>query len=184
MIKKGSRAADFELALQWLVDAGLVYKVERCKEPQMPLKFYADSSAFKVFLLDVGLLAAMAQTPPKDILLGNNVFSEFKGSFSENYVMEQLRPQNDTYTYYFSKDNSQLEIDFLVQCAGRIIPIEVKAEENVKSKSLRSFIQEQKTAMKGLRVSIKQYVDQEWMENIPIVAVETYICNLVKSSEL
>ena len=184
MIKKGARAADFELALQWLIDAGLVYKVERCKEPLMPLKFYADSSAFKIFLLDVGLLAAMAQTQPKDILLGNNVFSEFKGSFSENYVMEQLRPQDDTYTYYFSKDNSQLEIDFLVQCAGRIIPLEVKAEENVKSKSLRSFIQEHESAMKGLRVSMKQYIDQEWMENIPLVAVETYICNLVKSSEL
>ncbi|MBQ4508576.1 MAG: ATP-binding protein [Paludibacteraceae bacterium] len=180
MLKKGARAADFELALQWLIDAGLIYKVERCKEPQMPLKFYADSSAFKIYLLDVGLLAAMAQTQPKDILLGNNVFSEFKGAFSENYVLEQLRPQDDTSTYYFSKDNSQLEIDFLVQCAGRIIPLEVKAEENVKSKSLRTFVQEQNPEMKGLRISMKQYIDQEWMENIPLVAVEAYIKNLTQ----
>lgn len=182
MIKKGARAADFELALQWLIDAGLIYKVERCKEPQMPLKFYADSSAFKIFMLDVGLLAAMAQTQPKDILLGNDVFSEFKGAFSENYVMEQLRPQEDTYAYYFSKDNSQLEIDFLLQCGGRIIPVEVKAEENVKSKSLRTFIQEQQTEMKGMRVSMKQYIDQEWMENIPLVAVESFIKNLSSST--
>lgn len=174
LLKKGARAADFELALQWLVDAGLVYKVERCKTPDRPLKFYADNSAFKVFLLDVGLLAAMAQTQPKDILLGNKVFSEFKGAFTENYVLQQLRPIDDVFEYYYSKDNSQLEIDFLVQCAGDIIPLEVKAEENVKSKSLHTFVDSQPTIQKGVRASMKQYADQEWMENIPLTAVGAY----------
>jgi hypothetical protein len=174
LLKKGARAADFELALQWLVDAGLIYKVERCKTPDCPLKFYADSSAFKVFLLDVGLLAAMAQTQPKDILLGNKVFSEFKGAFTENYVLQQLRPIDDIFTYYYSKDNSKLEIDFLLQCAGEIIPLEVKAEENVKSKSLHTFVDSQPTIKKGVRASMKQFADQEWMENIPLTAVGAY----------
>lgn len=183
MIKKGARAADFELALQWLVDAGLVYKVTRCKTPELPLKFYADNSAFKMFLLDVGLLAAMAQAQPKDILSGNTVFSEFKGAFSENFVLQQICSIEDVHTYYFSKDNSQLEIDFLVQCGRRIIPVEVKAEENVKSKSLHSFINEHQFQMKGLRISMKQYVNQEWMENIPLVATEPYFKSLAEGEQ-
>lgn len=169
MLKKGARAADFELALQWLVDAGLVYRIERCKVPQLPLKFYADSSSFKIYLLDVGLLAAMSETAPQDILLGNRVFSEYKGTFSENYVLEQIKPTEVVNAYYFSKDNSHLEIDFLLQSDGRIIPTEVKAEENVKSKSLRTFVQEQ-LGQKGLRFSMKPYVDQTWMENVPLYA--------------
>ena len=175
MLKKGARAADFELALQWLVDAGLIYKVERCKTPSLPLKFYADNSAFKVYLLDIGLLAAMAQTQPKDILLGNKVFSEFKGAFSENYVLQQIRPLKDTFAYYYSKDNSQLEVDFLLQCADKIIPVEVKAEENVKSKSLHTFVDAHTPDTKGLRVSMKQHIEQDWMENIPLTAVEAYL---------
>lgn len=180
-MKKGARAADFELALQWLIDAGLVYKVDRCKTPSLPLKFYADGSAFKIYLLDVGLLAAMSQTQPKDILLGNKVFSEFKGAFSENYVLQQIRPLKDIYTYYYSKENSQLEIDFLLQCAGEVIPLEVKAEENVKSKSLRTFVDGNDQEMKGLRVSMKQYIDQGWMGNIPLTAVEAYFTKKLKS---
>ena len=180
-MKKGARAADFELALQWLIDAGLVYKVDRCKTPSLPLKFYADGSAFKIYLLDVGLLAAMSQTQPKDILLGNKVFSEFKGAFSENYVLQQIRPLKDIYTYYYSKENSQLEIDFLLQCAGEVIPLEVKAEENVKSKSLRTFVDGNDQEMKGLRVSMKQYIDQGWMEIIPLTAVEAYFTKKLKS---
>lgn len=175
MLKKGARAASFEVALQWLVDAGLVYKVERCKTPLLPLKFYADSSAFKIYLLDVGLLAAMAQTDPKDILLGNKVFSEFKGAFTENYVLEQLKSIKNLYQYYFSKDNSQLEIDFLLQCAGKIVPVEVKAEVNVKSKSLRSFVNENDSAKMGLRFSMKLYEEQGWMINVPLCAVEAFM---------
>lgn len=175
MVKKGARAAEYELALQWLADAGLVYRVERCKSAQLPLKFYADSSAFKIYLLDVGLLAAMTETEPKDILLGSKAFSEFKGAFSENYALEQIKTIGNIGVYYYSKDNSQLEIDFLLQCAGRIIPTEVKAEENVKSKSLHTFVQTNQPGMKGLRVSMKPYTKQEWMENIPLYGVESYL---------
>ena len=162
------------MAVQWLVDAGLIYKVERCKAPELPLKFYVDNAAFKIYLLDVGLLAAMSQTEPKDILLGNKVFSEFKGAFSENYVLQQLKPISGVNTYYFSKDNSQLEIDFLLQCAGRIIPVEVKSEENVKSKSLHTFVDNHMNEGKGLRISMKQHIEQDWMENIPLCATAPY----------
>ncbi|MCR5455104.1 MAG: ATP-binding protein [Bacteroidales bacterium] len=184
MVKKGARASQFETALQWLVDAGLVYKIERCKTPSLPLKFYTDSSAFKIYLLDVGLLAAMCETQPKDILLGNKVFSEFKGAFSENYVLQQIKPLSEINVYYFSKDNSQLEIDFLLQFSGKIVPVEVKAEENVKSKSLHSFIQEFMPEVKGIRFSMKQYVSQDWMENIPLHAVEPYFVNLKKKLKI
>ena len=169
MMKKGARANEFELALQWLIDAGLVYRVERCKTPQIPLKFYADSSAFKIYLIDVGLLAAMTGTTPQDILIGDAAFSEFKGAFSENYVLEQIIAAESANVYYFSKNNSQLEIDFLLQTANRIIPTEVKAEENVKSKSLRTFIQEHDN-LKGLRFSMRPYVDHGWMKNVPMYA--------------
>lgn len=175
-LKKGARAADFELALQWLVDAGLVYRVERCKTPEVPLRFYADSSAFKIYMNDVGLLAAMAETEPQDILLGGKVFSEFKGAFSENYVLEQIKSLNNIGVYYYSKDNSQLEIDFLLQCAGHVIPMEVKAEENVKSKSLHTFVQS-RPEMRGLRVSMKPYIEQDWMRNVPLYGVESLLRN-------
>lgn len=180
-LKKGARAAEFEVALQWLVNAGLVYKVTRCKKAGFSLNFYAKESAFKIYMLDVGLMAAMAQTPPKDILLGNNVFSEFKGAFSENYVVEQIKTSEGVGLYYYSKDNSQLKIDFIIQCGGRIIPTEVKAEENVKSKSLKTFVQVQYPNLKGLRISMKQYVDQGWMENIPLSMVEPYISHCAES---
>ena len=179
-LRKGARAKDFELALQWLVDAGLVYRVERCKKPVHPLKFYADDSAFKLYMLDCGLLACMSEASPNSMLLGSNAFVEFKGAFTENYVLQQLKSIPDTSIYYFSKENSTMEIDFLCQHDDRIVPIEVKAEENVKSKSLSQFINVDHAAkhLKGLRVSMKPYVDQGWMENIPLCAVESYFHTL------
>lgn len=179
-IKKGARAAEFETAIQWLVDAGLIYKIERTKEPAMPLKFYADNSAFKLYMLDCGLLACMSEASPNSMLLGSNAFVEFKGAFTENYVLQQLKSIPDTSIYYFSKENSTMEIDFLCQHDDRIVPIEVKAEENVKSKSLSQFINVDHAAkhLKGLRVSMKPYIDQGWMENIPLCAVESYFHTL------
>jgi len=176
LVKKGARAAQFEEALQWLVDAGLVIRVTRCTMPRQPLKFYSDSSAFKIYLLDCGLLATLCETEPADILLGSKAFVEFKGAFAENYVLQQLTAKQNLPTYYFSKDNSMQEVDFLVQTPERIVPTEVKAEENVKSKSLSTFIKEdfKELGLKGLRCSMKPYVDQGWMENIPLYAVEAY----------
>ena len=182
-VKKGGRAKEFEVAIQWLVDAGLVHKIYRSKTPEMPLKMYGDFNAFKLFLLDVGLLGALAGTGPAQIIANNEVFKEFKGAFTENYVLQQLVPEHLLHIGYFSKENSQVEIDFLVQTHSRIIPIEVKAEENVKSKSLRQFItiDQSDKKLKGLRCSMKPYIDQGWMENIPLFGVMNYFRQQIKN---
>ena len=178
-VRKGGRAAEFETAIQWLVDAGLVYKIERTKEPVMPLKFYADSSAFKLYMLDCGLLACMAEANPNAMLLGTNAITIFKGAFTENYVLQQMMATANSSVYYFSKNNSTMEVDFLFQTSDRVVPTEVKAEDNVKSKSLSLFIREdfKNLNLKGLRFSMKPYIDQVWMENVPLYAVETYLQN-------
>ncbi|MCQ2975714.1 MAG: AAA family ATPase [Bacteroidales bacterium] len=182
LIRKGSRASDFELAIQWLVDAGLVYKIERCQNPSMPLKFYANNFSFKLYLLDCGLLATLSETQPKDILLGTKVFTEFKGAFTENFVLQQLMPISESKLYYFSKDNSTMEIDFLMQCNSRVVPIEVKAEENVKSKSFSQFINIdfKEKELKGIRCSMRSYVNQEWFENIPLYSVNDFFEKMIK----
>ena len=184
-VKEGGRARDFEIAIEWLVRAGLVYKIRRCKNPEMPLKFYEDFDAFKLYLLDVGLLGAMSKASPRLMLINNGVFTEFKGAFTENYVLEQLKSIGDFDAYYFSKDNSTQEVDFLVQTAERVIPIEVKAEENVKSKSLKQFVtvDHADKHLKGLRCSMKPYVDQDWMENIPLYGVLGYINKQIQSEK-
>ena len=172
-IRKGSRAKDFEIAIQWLIDAGIVYKVNRIKEPKMPLKFYEDLEAFKLFLLDCGLLACMADAPADQMLIGNNVFTEFKGAFTEQYVMQQLMSCG-LHPYYWSNSQTPAEIDFIIQFNNRIIPIEVKAEENVRARSLAQFIKDN-PQLKGLRISMKGYADQEWLENIPLPTILSYL---------
>ena len=180
-VKEGGRARDFEIAIEWLVRAGLVYKIRRCKNPAMPLKFYEDFDAFKLYLLDVGLLGAMSKASPRLMLINNGVFTEYKGAFTENYVLQQLKSIGALDVYYFSKDKSTQEVDFLVQTAERIIPIEVKAEENVKSKSLKQFVtvDHADKHLKGLRCSMKSYIDQGWMENIPLYGLLGYINNQI-----
>ena len=176
-VKKGARAKDFETAIQWLVDAGLVHKLYRCTTPEMPLKFYEDFNAFKLYLLDVGLLGALSGATPAQMIVNNDVFKEFKGAFTENYVLQQIIPNKFLSVNYFSKDNSKVEIDFLIQTYTRLIPVEVKAEENVKSKSLKQFItiDHAEKNLKGLRCSMKPYIDQGWMENIPLYGILGYI---------
>jgi len=176
-LRKGARAGDFEKAIRWLVDAGLVYKVCRVNKASLPLSFYVEKDAFKLFLLDVGLLGAMAQVPPALMLIGNNVFTEFKGAFTENYVLTQMIEHRDTVIAYYSKENSSMEIDFIVQAGASLLPIEVKAEENVKSKSLRQFItvDNRNTGLQGYRFSMLGYASQDWMCNIPLFAVQPFI---------
>ena len=176
-IRKGARAKDFEIAIQWLIDAGLVHKVERTKDVKIPLKFYADMAAFKLYLLDVGLLGALSMTPADQILIGNNVFGEYKGAFTENFVLQEMKTIPETPIYYYSKDNSTMEIDFIVQAGNRILPIEVKAEVNVKAKSLATFINRDFASynLKGVRFSMLGYEDQEWMENVPLFAAKEYV---------
>ena len=176
-VKKGGRAKDFEVAIQWLVDAGLVYKIHRSKMPQMPMKFYEDFDSFKLYLLDVGLLGALSEASPALMLTSNDVFREFKGAFTENYVLEEIKPIRNAQVYYFCKENSTVELDFLVQTYNYLIPIEVKAEENVKSKSLKQFItiDHADKNLKGLRCSMQPYMDQGWMENIPLYSIHGYL---------
>ena len=172
-IRKGSRAKDFELAIQWLLDAGIVYKVNRVREPRVPLKFYEDFDAFKLFLLDCGLLACLAEAPIDQMLVGNSVFTEFKGMFTEQYVMQQLKVLGFT-PYYWSNSKTPSEIDFVIQQGSRVIPVEVKAEENVRARSLSQFVKDH-AGLKGLRLSMKGYADQGWMENIPLFSVGAYL---------
>lgn len=176
-IRKGSRAKDFEVAIQWLIDAGLVHKVEQVRDAKIPLKFYANMDIFKLYLLDVGLLGALAMAPPEQILIGDNVFSEYKGALTENYVLQQLKVIANLPIYYYSKQNSTQEIDFIVQAGSTVLPIEVKAEENVKAKSLAAFITHDFASyhLKGVRFSMLGYRDQGWMENVPLFAAKPYV---------
>ena len=162
VIKTGARAAEYELAIQWLIDAGIVLKVNRIKEAKMPLKFYEDISAFKLFLLDMGLFACMCDVPASEMLVGNNVFVEYKGAFAEQYVLQQLVCQN-VKPYYWSSEKT----DFVIQKDNKIIPIEVKAEVNVKARSLRQFITNN-PELKAVRFSMLGYAEQNWMTNIPL----------------
>lgn len=176
VVKKGARAAEFEKAIQWLSDAGLIYKVHRVSAPKYPLKFYKDDNAFKIYMLDCGLLALLSESRPQDMLLGDNAFTEFKGAYTESFFFQQLVGIGNFPVYYYSKDNSRLEIDFLVQYDGAVIPCEVKAEENVKSKSLRTFVTEewQPLHLNALRCSMKPYAEQDWMRNIPLYGIEGF----------
>lgn len=170
--KPGGRAKEFEAAIQWLMDAGLVYKAERVNEAKVPLRFYVDISAFKLFLLDCGLLGAMSETPPEKLLVAANGMEESKGAFTENYVMSQLVATHNTSVFYYSND-AKLEIDFLIQHDAEIVPIEAKAEENLRSKSLSTFVAS-RPGMRGLRFSMSDYREQERMTNVPLYAVSTY----------
>ena len=172
-VRKGARAKDFEVAITWLKDAGLIYKVHRVSKIEYPLSFYEDFDVFKIFPLDVGLLGAMTDVPASQILVGDNIFKEFKGAFTECYVNEQLA-RIQIPTFYHSSNESECEIDFAVQTVRRVIPIEAKAQENVKAKSLRTYIDEHPN-LKGLRFSMLNYIDQGWMENLPLYAVQGYL---------
>lgn len=170
MLKEGARAKEFEIALEWLQDAGLLYKVNRTKAGKMPLSAYEDFAAFKVFILDVGLLSAMGKLTSQIILDGDAIFEEFKGALTEQYVFQQLKTHKDIDIYYWSADNSSGEIDFVVQKEGVITPIEVKSSENLQSKSLSAFIK-RNPELKGLRLSMSGYKEQEWMRNKPLYAI-------------
>lgn len=174
MIKEGARAKDFELAIEWLKDAGLIYKVNRCKKAQLPLAAYEDFSAFKMFLSDIGLMGAMSNIPVQSLLNGNMLFSDFKGALTEQFVLQQMKTNQSLSIYYWSADNSRGEIDFLVQQEEKVIPIEVKAEENLQAKSLRMFV-ERNPGLKGYRFSMSPYREQDWLVNYPLYSVLTIL---------
>ena len=169
-VQKGGRAKDFETAIEWLIDAGMIYKVSRVRKAGIPLKYYEDFSAFKLFMLDHGLMGALSDAPVSEILLKKNVFEEYKGTFTEQYVFEQLRCIIDTGIFYYDSENTKLELDFLIQIDSSLVPIEVKAEENLKSKSLKQFFINYPDS-KPVRVSMSDYRKQDWIINIPLFVV-------------
>jgi predicted AAA+ superfamily ATPase len=169
-IKEGSRARDYRSAITWLAEAGLATRVRRITKPGIPLVAYADKSSFKLFLLDIGLLGAMAGLDASSVISGNRMFTEFKGALTEQYVCQQLVSDCGLQPFYWSAENSRGEIDFLVQNESRIYPIEVKAEENLRSKSLRAFNEKYKD-MNPRRFSLSGYRDEGWMRNVPLFTV-------------
>lgn len=175
-IKKGARAKDFENAIQWLINAGLVHKVSCLKKIGFPVKFYENIDCFKLFLNDLGLLGAMVDAPAKEILIGNNGFSNYKGSFTEQYVAQQYFSATKKNLFYYSNENSTMEIDFVIQ-TSKVYPIEVKAEENLKSKSLSSVLK-QNEELFGIRFSMSNYREQDRMVNVPLYLAEEYFTYL------
>lgn len=177
-VREGARAKDFELAIQWLMDCGLIHKVQRIKKPGLPLKAYLDLDAFKIYLLDIGLLMAMVDLDARIIIDGNRIFTEFKGALTEQYVLQQLIADLGVEAYYYSTEKSSGEIDFLLQGRSSILPLEVKAEENLRAKSLRAFCEKYHPAY-AVRTSMSDYREQEWMTNIPLYN----ICRIKKYLE-
>lgn len=164
VIRKGARSKDYELAIEWLWGSGLINKVKRVSKPGIPLKSYMNNTAFKVYMLDVGLLGALSGLDHGSIIKGNEIFKEFKGAMTEQFVLQQLLKLNPS---YWSAENSQGEIDFIVQHRREIIPIEVKAEENLKSKSLKSFVEKYKLNY-SIRISMSDYRKQSSLTNYPL----------------
>ena len=169
MVRASARAKDFEAALQWLLGAGLIYKVEHVSKPSIPLSAYAESS-FKLFTLDVGLLTAQCRLDAKTLLEGNAIFTEFKGALTEQYVQQQLRAECDILPNYWSSSSGNAEVDFLFQEGNDIIPVEVKAEENLRAKSMKTYVQRfsPKTA---IRTSMSDYRRESWLINLPLYAI-------------
>jgi predicted AAA+ superfamily ATPase len=169
MVRDGSRAKEFELALQWLIDCGLVYQVNRILKPAMPIDAYRDN-AFKLFLLDVGLLAAKSGLDIKSLLDGNHIFTEFKGSLTEQYVQQQLRAESGINPFYWSAEQGSAEIDFVFQCGMNVIPVEVKAEENLQAKSLKAYCTKFSPKV-AIRASMSDYRKESWLTNLPLYAI-------------
>lgn len=171
-VKPSARSSDFEAAIQWLVDARMIYRINRVSKVESPLKFYLENDAFKLYLLYIGLFGAMVEAPPSQVLIGDNIFMEYKGAFTENYILTQQVTLKNAIIAYFNKENSTVEVDFIVQYDDKIIPVEVKAEENVKSKSFNQFINIDNAGkeMKELSLSMKNFRDQGWMLNSPLFA--------------
>jgi hypothetical protein len=168
-LRQGARAKDFELAIQWLHDCGLIYQVPRISKPAMPLTAYP-SNGFKMFMLDVGLLAAKSGLDEHSILEGNSIFEEFKGSLTEQYVQQQLRSELGIAPCYWSTENSNAEVDFVFQNGSDIIPLEVKAAENLQAKSLKSYCAKY-SPKAAIRTSMSDYRQEDKLTNLPLYAI-------------
>lgn len=170
LVREGARAREYEIALSWLIDCGLIYQVNMVNNSKIPLSAYQNFNAFKLYLLDVGLLSAMAGIDDKTILEGNEIFEEFKGSLTEQYVLCQLKQCTELDAFYWSSNTGTAEIDFITQIGRRNVPIEVKASENLQAKSLKVFVQKYDTKV-NVRTSMSDYKKEDWLVNIPLYSI-------------
>jgi predicted AAA+ superfamily ATPase len=170
LIKEGARAKEYEYALLWLSDCGLVHKVYRVSAPNLPLKAYEDLKAFKLFMVDVGLLSCMTRLRQEVLLDGNALFKDFKGALTEQYVLQQLKTLPDLGVYYWTNERSTSEIDFLLDKGDEVVPLEVKAETNLQSKSLKAYAEKYKPAL-SVRTSMSDYKQEGWLLNLPLYAI-------------
>jgi predicted AAA+ superfamily ATPase len=170
LVREGARAREYKMALEWLCDAGLLHKVFRVSKPGVPLKAYQSQNAFKVYMLDVGLLAAHAGLPLQALMNGNVLFEEFKGALSEQYASQELRLQSTLTVSYWASDNSQAEVDFLLQDDHAVYPLEIKASENLQAKSLKSY-RDRYNPLRSFRSSLSGYREESWLTNIPLYAL-------------
>ena len=177
LVREGGRAKEYETAIMWLCDCGLVYKIERVKGGGIPLKAYVDQKAFKLFVVDVGLLGCMTGLSPKILLDGNDLFTEFKGALTEQYVWQQLQTLENLSIYYYTNDRGSCEVDFVVDTGERTVPVEVKAEVNLKAKSLKTYYEKYQPEI-SIRTSMADYRPEEWLMNLPLYAIEE-ICSCI-----
>lgn len=174
LIKEGARAKEYELALLWLTDCGLVHKVHRVNVPNLPLKAYEDLRAFKLFLADIGLLSCMTGLRQSTLLDGHALFKEFKGALTEQYVLQQLKTLKDVRTYYWTAEGGTAEVDFVIDTGSAVIPIEVKAEVNLQAKSLKTYREKFHPAL-SVRTSMADYKREDWLLNLPLWAIEVIL---------
>lgn len=171
LVREGARAKEYETAIMWLSDCGLVHKVSRVNAAGIPLKAYEDLKAFKLFIVDVGLLGCMAGLRQRTLLDGNDLFVEFKGALTEQYVCQQLKTIEDLGVYYYTNDRGSCEVDFVVDTGELIIPVEVKAEVNLRAKSLKTY-QEKFSPEVSVRTAMADYKKEDWFVNLPLYAIE------------
>lgn len=174
LMKEGARAKEYELALLWLIDCGLVHKVHRVTVPNLPLKTYEDLKAFKLFFLDVGLLSCMTGLRQNVLLDSNGLFKEFKGALTEQYVLQQLKIRKGLETYYWTADRGTAKVDFVIDTGNDIIPVEVKAEVNLQAKSIKVYREKFKPKV-SVRTSMTDYREEDWLVNLPLWAVEVVL---------
>lgn len=171
LVREGGRAREYETAIMWLSDCGLVHKVSRVNAAGIPLKAYEDLKAFKLFIVDVGILGCMTGLRQRTLLDGDDLFVEFKGALTEQYVCQQLKTIEDLGVYYYTNDRGSCEIDFVVDTGEQIVPIEVKAETNLRAKSLKTYRERFEPEL-SVRTSMADYKKEDWLLNLPLYAIE------------
>jgi len=172
LVKEGARAKEYEMAMLWLADCGLIHKIHRITKPELPLKAYEDLKAFKLYLVDIGLLGCMTGLQQRTLLDGNLLFNEFKGALTEQYVLQQFKTLKSLNIFYWTADRATAEVDFIIENGNIVIPVEVKAEKNLQAKSLKVYHEKFQPKV-SIRTSMADYKREDWLLNLPLWAIET-----------